>query len=173
MGRMTPVDSWVKTSYLQYFLLVRGSCKSAIDHWFAQLCMIEPPCGYIPEPSKSILVTSSDNIEQATAYFEHYNFKIKAGNCYLGGYLGEKELVQEYATKKVMEWVSSVNTFADMMDQQPQTAFAGFARLLQCKWAYLQQSMELAGDVFDLLEEAIHQRLLPALFDIPAIPDDL
>eukprot|EP00957_Ditylum_brightwellii_P132549 10108474-Ditylum_brightwellii.AAC.1 len=33
--------------------------------------------------------------------------------------------------------------------------------------------MELTGDVFDPLEEAIHDRLLPALFDVPVIPQDL
>eukprot|EP00957_Ditylum_brightwellii_P181015 13790192-Ditylum_brightwellii.AAC.1 len=72
-----------------------------------------------------------------------------------------------------MEWVSSANTFANMMDQQPQAAVAGFARLLQCKWTYLQHSVELTGDAFNPLEEAIHWRLLPALFHVPTIPDDL
>eukprot|EP00957_Ditylum_brightwellii_P034980 2651474-Ditylum_brightwellii.AAC.1 len=33
--------------------------------------------------------------------------------------------------------------------------------------------MELTGDAFDPLEETIHNRLLPALFDVPAIPQDL
>eukprot|EP00957_Ditylum_brightwellii_P099852 7608087-Ditylum_brightwellii.AAC.1 len=59
------------------------------------------------------------------------------------------------------------------MGQQPQAAFAGFARLLQCKWSYLQWSMELARDTFDPLEEAIHKRLLPALFEVPEVPQDL
>eukprot|EP00957_Ditylum_brightwellii_P118848 9065036-Ditylum_brightwellii.AAC.1 len=59
-----------------------------------------------------------------------------------------------------------------MMGQQSQAAFAGFAQSLQCKWAYLQWSMEVTGDVFDPLEEAIHDLLLPALFDVPVIPQD-
>eukprot|EP00957_Ditylum_brightwellii_P152095 11580395-Ditylum_brightwellii.AAC.1 len=33
--------------------------------------------------------------------------------------------------------------------------------------------MELAGDVFNLLEEAIHQHFLPALFNVLMIPEDL
>eukprot|EP00957_Ditylum_brightwellii_P208333 15356891-Ditylum_brightwellii.AAC.1 len=37
-------------------------------------------------------------------YFEHYNFEIKAGHCYLGGYLGGKELAQEYGAEKVTDW---------------------------------------------------------------------
>eukprot|EP00957_Ditylum_brightwellii_P203250 15333888-Ditylum_brightwellii.AAC.1 len=93
----------------------------AIDHWFARLCEIGPPRGYIPEPSKSILITHS-----------------KAGNHYLGGYLGKKKLAQAYAEEKATNWVLSVDTFSDMMGQQPQAAFAGFAHSLQCKWAYLQ-----------------------------------
>eukprot|EP00957_Ditylum_brightwellii_P029103 2199497-Ditylum_brightwellii.AAC.1 len=57
---------------------------AAIDHWFARLCEIGPPRGYIPKPSKSILITHTKNIASATDYFKHYNFEIKAGNCYLG-----------------------------------------------------------------------------------------
>ena len=91
----------------------------------------------------------------------------------MGGYLGEQELVQAYAAEKVTDWVSSVNIFADMMGQQPQASFARFARSLQCKWAYLQRSMELIRDVFNPLEEAIYEHLLPALFAVPAIPQDL
>eukprot|EP00957_Ditylum_brightwellii_P063233 4799695-Ditylum_brightwellii.AAC.1 len=59
------------------------------------------------------------------------------------------------------------------MGQQPQAAFAGFTRSLQSKWAYLQQSMETTGDAFDPLEEATHKRLLPALFEVPEVPQDL
>eukprot|EP00957_Ditylum_brightwellii_P142278 10839284-Ditylum_brightwellii.AAC.1 len=59
------------------------------------------------------------------------------------------------------------------MGQQPQAAFAGFAQSLQCKWVYLQQSMELTGNTFDPLEEAIHKRLLPALVKVPKVPQDL
>eukprot|EP00957_Ditylum_brightwellii_P158694 12078444-Ditylum_brightwellii.AAC.1 len=58
------------------------------------------------------------------------------------------------------------------MRQQPQAAFARFARSLQCEWAYLQRSMELTGDTFDPLEGAIHKRLLPALFEVPEVPQD-
>eukprot|EP00957_Ditylum_brightwellii_P096810 7372706-Ditylum_brightwellii.AAC.1 len=65
------------------------------------------------------MVTHSKNIENATAYFDHYNFKIKLGNRYLGSYIREQELAQAFATDKVTNWVSSVDTFADMMGQQP------------------------------------------------------
>eukprot|EP00957_Ditylum_brightwellii_P125816 9591346-Ditylum_brightwellii.AAC.1 len=79
-------------------------------------------------------------------YFEHYNFEIKAGNRYLGGSIGKKELAQAYAEEKVTGW---------------------------CKWAYLQRSMGLNRDIFDPLEEAIHECLLPALFNVLVVPQDL
>eukprot|EP00957_Ditylum_brightwellii_P199007 15169775-Ditylum_brightwellii.AAC.1 len=146
---------------------------AAIEHWFARLCKLGPPCSYIPDPSKSILITHTQSIASATDYFEHYNFKIKAGNHYLGGFLGKKELAQEYAAEKVADWALFVDTFSDMMGQQPQAAFARFSRLLKCKWAYLQQLMEMTGDTFDPLEEAIHKCLLAALFEVPKAPQDL
>eukprot|EP00957_Ditylum_brightwellii_P030244 2289902-Ditylum_brightwellii.AAC.1 len=33
--------------------------------------------------------------------------------------------------------------------------------------------MELTGNTFDPLEEAIHKLLLPALFKVPKVPQDL
>eukprot|EP00957_Ditylum_brightwellii_P181779 13847707-Ditylum_brightwellii.AAC.1 len=135
---------------------------TAIDHWFARLCEIGLPCSFIPEPSKNILITHTDIIASATDFFEHYNFEIKAGNRFLGDFLGEKALAQEYTLEKVANWATSVGTFSDLMGQQP-----------QCKWAYLQQSLELAGDTFDPLEEAIHMRLLPALSELPEAPQGL
>ena len=55
------------------------------------------------------------------------NLKIKDRKRYLGGYLGKQELAQAYAAEKVTDWVSAVHTFADILAQQPQASFAGFA----------------------------------------------
>eukprot|EP00957_Ditylum_brightwellii_P113236 8635365-Ditylum_brightwellii.AAC.1 len=59
------------------------------------------------------------------------------------------------------------------MGQQSKAAFARFTLSLQCKWAYLQQLMELTRDTFNSLEEAIDKCLLPALFKVPEVPQDL
>ena len=45
---------------------------------------------YFPEPTKSILVVSPQNIPQAEAFFRGYRLQILIGIRYLGGFLGSK-----------------------------------------------------------------------------------
>eukprot|EP00957_Ditylum_brightwellii_P158333 12052132-Ditylum_brightwellii.AAC.1 len=63
----------------------------------------------------------------ACKMFAEFNFKIKEGYRYLGGYIGPKRLAQEYVEEKVDDWVKSAETFSAMMAHQPQAAFAGYA----------------------------------------------
>eukprot|EP00957_Ditylum_brightwellii_P053767 4073004-Ditylum_brightwellii.AAC.1 len=145
----------------------------AIAIWFNKLCEIRPPRGYIPEPTKSILITHEKNMEKAIEFFAEIKFKVKEGHCYLDGFIGLEASTSEYVSEKVQDWMASVNIFAHMMPHQPKATFAGFACLLQFEWAHIHQAMELSGDAFDLLEEAINKKLLPALFAAPQIPADL
>eukprot|EP00957_Ditylum_brightwellii_P103794 7907207-Ditylum_brightwellii.AAC.1 len=63
--------------------------------------------------------------------FAEFNFKIKEGFRYLGGYIGPKHLATEYVEEKVDDWVKSVEMFSTMITHQPQAAFAGYVRSLQ------------------------------------------
>mmetsp|Transcript_22405 Transcript_22405/g.32529 ORF Transcript_22405/g.32529 Transcript_22405/m.32529 type:complete len:147 (+) Transcript_22405:122-562(+) len=69
--------------------------------------------------------------------------------------------------------MDAVNIFAEMMPHQPQAAFAGYARSLQFEWAYIQRAIEVEERLFDPLEKAINDNLLPALFETNVIPSDL
>eukprot|EP00957_Ditylum_brightwellii_P128706 9819049-Ditylum_brightwellii.AAC.1 len=84
----------------------------AIAIWFNKLCEIGPPQGYIPEPTKSSLITHEKNMEEAIEFFVDFKFKVKEGHHYLGGFISSEE--------KVQEWMASVKIFADMMPHQPQ-----------------------------------------------------
>eukprot|EP00957_Ditylum_brightwellii_P139725 10648050-Ditylum_brightwellii.AAC.1 len=59
------------------------------------------------------------------------------------------------------------------MPHQPQAAFAGYAHSLQFEWAYLQREIEIEGCLFVPLEDATNLNLLPALLEVPALPQDL
>ena len=50
----------------------------------------DPPQGYFPEPSKSILVVSPWNFMQAEAFFQGYGPQIMTGSRYLGGFVRSK-----------------------------------------------------------------------------------
>jgi hypothetical protein len=63
----------------------------AIKQQFAKLQEIGPHYGYYPEPTKSILIVSQNNLAAATAAFKDSEFTITTGNRYLGGFIGEKD----------------------------------------------------------------------------------
>jgi hypothetical protein len=68
-----------------------GGKFNAIKQLFAKLQEIGPHYGYFPEPSKSILIVSHENLPAATAAFKDLEFTITLGNRYLGGFIGEKD----------------------------------------------------------------------------------
>eukprot|EP00957_Ditylum_brightwellii_P023946 1805748-Ditylum_brightwellii.AAC.1 len=59
------------------------------------------------------------------------------------------------------------------MPNNPQAAFAGYARSLQFEWAYIQRTIEVEERVFEPVEDAINKTLLLALFEARSIPEDL
>ena len=50
-----------------------------------------PLQGYLPEPTKSILVMSPWNVLQEEAFFRGYVLQIVTGICYIGGFVGTKD----------------------------------------------------------------------------------
>jgi hypothetical protein len=64
---------------------------SRIKQHFKRLQKIGPSFGYFPDPSKIIIVTSSDNVVEAKIFLADLDFKIVTGKHYLGGYLGEEK----------------------------------------------------------------------------------
>eukprot|EP00957_Ditylum_brightwellii_P100490 7660363-Ditylum_brightwellii.AAC.2 len=56
------------------------------------------------------------------------------------------------------------------MPNKPQTAFTGYPRSLQFKWAYIQRTIKVEEWVFEPVEETINKMLLPAIFEAQSIP---
>eukprot|EP00957_Ditylum_brightwellii_P085361 6493886-Ditylum_brightwellii.AAC.1 len=59
------------------------------------------------------------------------------------------------------------------MPNNPQAAFIGYACSLQFKWAYIQRTIKVKEQVFELVEDAINSTLLLALFKACAISANL
>ena len=47
--------------------------------------------GYVPEPTKSILVVAEQNVPRAKEYFRGIGIQVVTGSRYLGGFVGERE----------------------------------------------------------------------------------
>ena len=68
---------------------------------FRDLQLKGPARGYCPEPTKSILVVSEQNVPRAKEYFRGMGVQVVTGSRYLGGYVGERETEGQWLQEKV------------------------------------------------------------------------
>ena len=124
-----------------------------------------PAQGYFPDPTKSILVVSEQNVPRATEYFRGMGMKIVTGSHYLGGFVGERGAERRWVQTKVKGWAESVKTLAGVARKHPQSAYAGLQKSLQQEWAFVQRVTPGIGNEFGPVEEEIAKAFLPALFE--------
>ena len=107
------------------------------------------------------------------AYFNEagLNFKVKTGDRYLGGFVGEDFTREEWLKDKISNWEYGIDQLAMVAANYPQSAYAGLQKSLQNEWQFLQRVTAGASHLFDPLEEVISKTFLPALFGEPRMED--
>ena len=135
---------------------------------------VGPSMGYFPEPSKSILIVRSDSLQHAQSFLQSRNlsFKLKTGDQFLGGFVGEPSTRNQWLKSNISDWVYGVQELAQVAQSYPQTAYAGLQKSLQQEWQYLQRVTEGTSDHFSPIEKAICDDFLPALFGEPRLEDN-
>ena len=113
-----------------------GKFGAAMAH-FRDLQLKGRAWGYFPEPTKSILVVSEQNVPRAKEYFRGMSVHVVTGSRYLGGFIGERETEDQWIQAKVEGWAESVRTLAGVSRKHPQSAYAGLQKSLQQEWAFV------------------------------------
>jgi hypothetical protein len=131
----------------------------------SRLQEIGPNYGYFPEPDKSILVVSKDNVEKAKAAFADLKFKVATGHHYLGGFISQEDAHDAWIQEMVDGWSEVIAELAFAAKRFPQSAYSGLQRSLQQEWQFVQRVTKGIGNKFAKVEEEISQLFLPALFD--------
>ncbi len=141
-----------------------GGNFQSIKALFQRLQEKGPEYGYYPEPTKSILVVSPENAEQAKFEFGDMGFKVVTGNRYLGSFLGDSSKRDEWIMKKIDQWILGIQKLAVAARSNPQCAYIALQKSLQQQWQYLQRTTENISELFIPIQRAIHDTFLPALF---------
>jgi hypothetical protein len=128
------------------------------------LQQLGPARGYFPEPEKSIVVCPSASLEAARQDLAAFDFRFSTGHRYLGGFLGDATLRQDWIRPQVEQWEEGVRVLAKIAKRFPQTAYAGLSQSLQSEWLYLQRVAPNCSNDFTAIEHAIKTAFLPALF---------
>ena len=80
--------------------------------------------GYLPDPTKSILVVSEYNIPQAM-FFSGKGLNLVTGSCYLRGYIRGAGAQTTWLEENVIGWEEAVNLLAGVVGRHPQAAYYG------------------------------------------------
>ena len=88
-----------------------------------------------------------------------------SGSRYLGAYLGPQEELEVWVKPQVEEWSHGVRVFGKIDRQHSQLDYSGLGMLLQLQWQYLQKTVPGVGTLMGPIQEALREKLFPALFE--------
>ena len=114
-----------------------GTFERILAH-FQDLQAWGPPQGYLPEPTKSILVVSPRNVAKSEELFRGMGMKIVTGSRYLGGLLVDREAEDTWMEYKVHRWEELMETLLGVTHKHPQSAYAVLQKSLQYEWEFVQ-----------------------------------
>lgn len=133
--------------------------------WWDILNEKGPQFGYFPKPSKTVLIVkNADEFRSAQEIFSGTGVKITtSGERHLGAVIGSPEFRSEYICNKVEKWVQDVIQLAEIAVDEPQLAYSAYTKALSMRWCFLQRTIPNCKEFFDPLEEAIRDKLIPAI----------
>ena len=133
--------------------------------WWDELNSSGPKFGYYPKPEKTILIVKSPEFLQvAKDTFGGTGITIDlAGERHLGAVIGTSEMKEVYVNKKVSKWVDDVKQLSKIAKEEPQIAHTAFTKALCMRWCFIQRTISNVSHLFQPLEEAIREELIPAL----------
>ena len=142
-----------------------GGQLRRLRQWWDALLTKGPAFGYYPNAAKTVLLVKPELKNEATVVFGDTEVQItEEGKIYLGGAFGTDEFQSSSLTEKVLKWAREVDRLAEIANAQPHAAFAAFTHGLIGRWIYgIRVSTVCADEALKPLEEAISQRLIPAL----------
>ena len=133
--------------------------------WWNLLCELGPYYGYYPNSSKTVLILKSDSLtDKANEFFGKTGVKITSeGERHLGAVIGTTTFKENYVKDKVQKWVADVENLTEIARDEPQAAYIAYTRGLCHRWTFLQRTVKDVSQLFIPLEQAIFDKLLPAI----------
>ena len=137
---------------------------SLFPAYFDALSKLGPPRGYYPQPPKSIVLphpqADQAHIQAAT---QDLQCQFRLGHTYLGGFLGDEALRNQWIRTKIDKWISSVSKLAKAAHKFPHAAYAALTKNKQAEWNYVQRIVPNTAELFMPLLDEIRQAFLPAI----------
>ena len=150
-----------------------GSKLVKIREWWDKVVELGPKYGYFPKPEKSWLVVKENKEQEARQLFADTKVNISIeGRKYLGGFVGKNEGSESYVSELVEEWVSQINTLAEIARCEPQAAYSAFTSGFKHKLTYFIRTIPNISEIVKPVDEVVNNKLIPAITDRAAISDE-
>ena len=137
---------------------------SELRAWWDNLVALGQGFGYHPNAIKTHLIVKKQFFDKVKHLFEGTNVNITVqGKRHLGAAAGSREYTEQYVGDKVKTWTQEVLLLAEIATSQPHPAYSAFVHGLSSRWTYLSRTIPGVSDLFQPLEDAIHQVFIPSL----------
>ena len=144
-----------------------GGKLRLLKEWWDLLNQIGPQYGVFPKPSKTYMVLKDPALlPLAKELFGEDEDGVKItteGKRQIGAAIGTEAFKVKYVSAKIEKWVLDVNQLADIAKEEPQAALSAFNVGLSQRWKFIQRTVKDIGHLFQPLEDAIRNNLLPAI----------
>ena len=85
------------------------------------------------------------------------------GERHMGAWVGSQAHKEKYVGDKIKEWVKDVEELARIGKNEPQAVYACYTKAISHRWSFVQRTIPEISHLFEPLEEAIRDKLIPAL----------
>ena len=139
---------------------------SALRTWWDAIIETGKFVGYHAKPSKSWLIVKKQYLEIANQIFDGAGIKITStGKRHLGAVIGNEAFKEEYVSEKIEEWVSEVESLAEIALIEPHAAYAAYVHGYQHKYTFLMRTIPGIEDLLKKLDHVITTKLIRNLFN--------
>ena len=77
--------------------------------------------------------------------------------------MGSEEFKESYVKGKIEKWIIDVEELARIAKDEPQAVYSSFTKAISHRWTYVQRTVPDIQHLFIPLEEAIREKLIPAI----------
>ena len=141
--------------------------------WWDAICEYGPHFGYFINAKKSWIIIKPHMQTETEQSFQGTGINITTdGQRHLGASLGTYSYREQFIYGKVEAWVKQINTLAMIAKIDPHCAYAGYTHGLRHKFTYTMRTIPDIGSLLQPLEEAIRNKLIPALTEQLVLSDD-
>ena len=127
-----------------------GSLHST-RRWWNHLASVGPAFGYLPNASKTWLVTKEEHLDRAKTLFQGTQVNITTnGHPHLGAALGSKDFIDQFVSDRVQRWTQELLILSDIAKSLPLSSDKKFQHPYREPWTWLRRKGPQAGSPHSL-----------------------